>query len=62
MSGPPGVRGALVVSLRGGDFLFEVGQDLSVGYDTHDAEQVQIYLEESFTFHIATPEAVVALP
>ena len=29
----PGVEGAVVVSLRGGDFLFESGQDLSIGYD-----------------------------
>ena len=31
----PGVKGAIVVSLRGGDFLFESGQDLSIGYDGH---------------------------
>ena len=30
----PGVHGAVVVSLRGGDFLFESGQDLSIGYTT----------------------------
>ena len=29
----PGVEGAVVVSLRGGDFLFESGEDLSIGYD-----------------------------
>ena len=29
----PGVKGAVVLSLRGGDFLFESGQDLSIGYD-----------------------------
>ena len=29
----PGVEGAVVVSQRGGDFLFESGEDLSVGYD-----------------------------
>jgi uncharacterized linocin/CFP29 family protein len=57
----PGVEGAIVVSLRGGDFLFEAGQDLSVGYDSHDAENVHLYLEESFTFRVATPEAAVAL-
>ena len=28
----PGVKGAVVVSQRGGDFLFESGQDLSIGY------------------------------
>ncbi len=57
----PGVRGAVVVSLRGGDFLFESGQDLSIGYDSHDAGVVRLYLEESFSFHVATPEAAVVL-
>jgi uncharacterized linocin/CFP29 family protein len=57
----PGVKGAVVVSLRGGDFLFESGQDLSLGYDSHDDEVVRLYLEESFSFQVATPEAAVAL-
>jgi len=57
----PGVVGAVVVSLRGGDFLFESGQDLSLGYDHHDAEAVHLYLEESFTFRVATPEAAVVV-
>jgi uncharacterized linocin/CFP29 family protein len=57
----PGVRGAVVVSLRGGDFLFESGQDLSIGYDSHDRDVVRLYLEQSFSFHVATPEAAVAL-
>jgi uncharacterized linocin/CFP29 family protein len=57
----PGVEGAVVMSLRGGDFLFESGQDLSVGYESHDGESVQLYLEESFSFRVATPEAAVAL-
>jgi uncharacterized linocin/CFP29 family protein len=57
----PGVRGAVVTSLRGGDFVFESGQDMSIGYDSHDAQVVRLYLEESFTFHVATPEAAVAL-
>ena len=57
----PGVNGAVVVSLRGGDFRFESGQDLAVGYDHHDAESVHLYLEESFSFLAATPEAAVPL-
>jgi uncharacterized linocin/CFP29 family protein len=57
----PGVQGAVVLSLRGGDFVFEVGQDLSLGYDHHDAEHVHLYLEESFTFLKTTPEAAVVL-
>jgi len=57
----PGVEGALVLSLRGGDFLFESGQDISIGYIDHDTETVLLYLEESFSFRVATPEAGVAL-
>src|SRR5207237_3429359 len=57
----PGVQGAVVVSLRGGDFLFESGQDLSIGYEGHDPESVQLYLEESFSFRVVTPEAAVTL-
>jgi uncharacterized linocin/CFP29 family protein len=57
----PGVRGAVLVSLRGGDFLLESGQDLSIGYDSHDADAVHLYLEESFSFRVATPEAAIAL-
>ena len=57
----PGVDGAVVVSQRGGDFLFDAGEDLAVGYDSHDADAVSLYIVESFTFRVATPEAAVAL-
>jgi len=57
----PGLRGAAVLSVRGGDFLFEVGEDLSIGYESHDAGAVNLYLEESLSFRVATPEAAVAL-
>jgi uncharacterized linocin/CFP29 family protein len=57
----PGVKGAVVLSLRGEDFLFESGQDLSLGYASHDGQAVRLYLEESFSFRVATPEAAVVL-
>jgi uncharacterized linocin/CFP29 family protein len=57
----PDVRGGAVVSMRGGDFLFDSGEDLSIGYESHDADAVNLYLEESFSFRVATPEAAVAL-
>jgi uncharacterized linocin/CFP29 family protein len=57
----PGVQGAVVLSTRGGDFLLESGEDLSVGYANHDADAVHLYLEESISFRVATPEAAVAL-
>jgi uncharacterized linocin/CFP29 family protein len=58
----PGVDGGAVMSLRGGDFLLECGQDLAIGYHAHDADSVHLYLVESFSFRVATPEAAVALP
>ena len=58
----PGVDGGVVISLRGGDFLLECGQDLAVGYAGHDADGVDLYLVETFSFRVATPEAAVALP
>lgn len=57
----PGVRGAVVLSQRGGDFVFESGRDLSVGYSSHGSETVELYLEESFSFRVAEPDAAVAL-
>lgn len=57
----PGVRGAVVLSQRGEDFLFESGQDLAVGYEDHDADEVRLYLVESFSFRVAEPNAAVSI-
>ncbi|MCB1678833.1 MAG: bacteriocin family protein [Halioglobus sp.] len=57
----PAVDGALVISLRGGDFELTVGQDLSIGYLEHTASIVRLYLQESFTFRVLAPEAAVPL-
>lgn len=57
----PGITGAVLVSLRGGDFLFDSGEDLSVGYLSHSATEVQLYLEESFTFRVLEPDAAIAI-
>lgn len=57
----PGVSGAVVVSLRHGDFVLESGQDLSIGYEHHDPESVHLYLEESLSFRVVSPDAAVAL-
>ena len=57
----PGIEGAAVVSLRGGDFVLEVGEDISVGYLAHDASDVTLYLEESLSFRVLEPDAAVVL-
>lgn len=56
-----GVQGAVLLSRRGGDFVLDVGQDLSVGYVAHDVDTVTLYLEESFTFRVVEPDAGLAL-
>jgi uncharacterized linocin/CFP29 family protein len=53
--------GGLVSSLRGGDLRFVCGRDASIGYSGHDADEVGLYLEESFTADLPGPEAVVPL-
>ena len=57
----PALEGALLVSTRGGDYELHLGQDLSIGYLSHDAEHVELYLQESLTFLLLTAEAGVAL-
>lgn len=57
----PGVDGGVVLSLRGGDFVLDSGQDLSIGYLDHDTDVVRLYVEESFSFRVLEPDAAVAL-
>ncbi|TCC02623.1 family 1 encapsulin nanocompartment shell protein [Kribbella soli] len=57
----PALEGALLVSTRGGDYELHLGQDLSIGYLSHDAESVQLYLQESLTFLALTAESSVVL-
>jgi len=57
----PSLDGALVLSMRGGDFRLHVGQDTAVGYSHHDGESVHLYLEETFTFHVSEPDAALWL-
>jgi len=55
------VDGAVVVSLRGGDFHLVCGEDVALGYRSHDEEKVRLYLEEAFTFRVHAPDAAVWL-
>jgi uncharacterized linocin/CFP29 family protein len=57
----PAIDGAVVLSTRGGDFELVVGQDFAIGYAEHDTERIQLYLQESITFIVRTPDAAVPL-
>jgi uncharacterized linocin/CFP29 family protein len=57
----PAIDGAFVLSTRGGDFDLQLGTDVSIGYLSHDATTISLYLEETLTFLNYTAEASVAL-
>jgi uncharacterized linocin/CFP29 family protein len=57
----PAIVGGLVLSTRGGDFELDLGQDISIGYLDHSAADVNLYLQESFTFRLLTTEAAISL-
>jgi uncharacterized linocin/CFP29 family protein len=57
----PAVTGGVLISGRGGDYALHLGQDLSIGYDSHTAETVRLYFTQSFTFTPYTAEAAAPL-
>jgi len=58
----PAVQGgAVLLSVRGGDYELTVGQDLSIGYTFHDRTDVELFLTESFTFRVLEEKAAVFL-
>ncbi len=57
----PYVKESFLVSERGGDFRLVLGQDLSIGYESHNNKSVQLYFTESFTFQVIDPAAVIVM-
>ena len=52
---------ALVISQRGGDFLFYSGLDVALGYDSEEKEKLNFFLIESCAFRIIAPEAAIQI-
>ncbi|MDX3095755.1 family 1 encapsulin nanocompartment shell protein [Streptomyces sp. ME01-24h] len=57
----PAIDGAFLLSTRGGDFELRIGEDVAVGYLSHDDTSVRLYFQETLTFLVHTAEAAVAL-
>ena len=57
----PAITGGFVMTTRGGDFALHLGEDVSIGYLSHDDKKVRLYLQETFTFLLLTAEASVVL-
>jgi uncharacterized linocin/CFP29 family protein len=57
----PAIEGGFVLTTRGGDFELTIGQDISIGYQSHSSTVVELYFLETFTFRLLTTEAAVVL-
>jgi uncharacterized linocin/CFP29 family protein len=57
----PAIAGAVLLSTRGGDFELRIGQDVSIGYLSHDDSSIRLYFQETMTFLAYTAEAAVTL-
>ncbi len=52
---------AYLISTRGGDLQICLGQDFSIGYESHTSEAVRLFITESFTFRLLDAGAVIRL-
>ncbi|MFI6340276.1 family 1 encapsulin nanocompartment shell protein [Streptomyces sp. NPDC050535] len=57
----PAIEGAFLLTTRGGDYELRLGDDLAIGYTSHDADGIELYFRQTLTFLVYTDEAVVAL-
>lgn len=57
----PAVDGAVVLSLRGGDYELICGQDFSIGYAGESPASVELYIEETMTFAVREGGAAIPL-
>jgi uncharacterized linocin/CFP29 family protein len=57
----PQIEGAFLLPADPeGDFELVLGQDISIGYEQQEGQQVRLYVTESFTFRVLESQAVVA--
>jgi uncharacterized linocin/CFP29 family protein len=57
----PVVDGAVVMSVRGGDFELVPGSDFAVGYESNGDQGVMLFVDEVIAFRVVTPEAAIGL-
>jgi uncharacterized linocin/CFP29 family protein len=55
------IDGAVLMSVRGGDYALTIGQDWSLGFADRDRSTVELFLTETFTFRILDRTAAVHL-
>jgi uncharacterized linocin/CFP29 family protein len=55
------IEGGILAANRGGDMRLTIGQDFSIGYQSHTTKEINLFLMESFTFTVDAPEALVGI-
>ncbi len=53
------LKEALLVPHKHEDLELTLGSDLAIGYETHTASQVRLFITETFTFRILEPAIIV---
>lgn len=52
---------ALLVPSQTDDLLLTLGNDISIGYESHNSKKVKLFFTESFTFQVLDPSVIVVL-
>lgn len=55
------LEGAVLVPYNHEDLELTIGQDLSLGYQSHDNKKVRFFLMESFTFRVLDEDIIINL-
>lgn len=50
---------SMLISMKEGNNELIIGQDFSVGYQSHTDTEVRFYITETFTFRVLAPESIV---
>ena len=53
------LKEAVLVPHKHEDLELTLGSDLAIGYETHTASQVRLFITETFTFRILEPAIIV---
>jgi len=52
---------SMLLSMKEGNNELVIGQDFSIGYQSHNETEVSFYITETFTFRVLAPESIVPL-
>lgn len=55
----PQYETSMLVSMKEGNNELVIGQDFSIGYQSHTNTEVCFYITETFTFRVLAPESIV---